>query len=135
MQQHMNASAPFIHVSRHEFNRIIERAVSRIPREIRARIDNVAIRVETRPSRALLKEMGVPRGETLLGLYDGVALTERSIEDMPARPDCILLFQEPIEEMCDSVEEIEREVEITIVHEIAHFFGIEEERLDALGYG
>ena len=116
------------------FDKIVERAVARIPREIREHLDNVLITVRRRPSRRLIEEMGLPPGETLLGVYQGVSLMDRSVLDPPAYPDTIVLFQEPLEEMCDGIGHLEREIEITVVHEIAHFLGIGEERLAELGY-
>jgi predicted Zn-dependent protease with MMP-like domain len=92
------------------------------------------ISVRKRPSRNLLREMGVPRGETLLGLFQGVSLIERSVFSPPLYPDTILLFQEPLEEMCETLEELERQIGVTVVHEVAHFLGMDEERLEELGY-
>lgn len=117
-----------------EFDEIAGRAIDRIPEELRSYLENIVITVQKRPSPELLRELGMEPDDTLLGLYQGVALTERSATDPPLYPDTIFLFQEPIEEMCDSVEEMEEEIEITVVHEIAHFFGIDEDRLAELGY-
>ena len=73
--------------------------------------------------------------EPLLGLFQGFPLSERSLRRAPPLfPDSILLFQEPLEETCETLEELEEQIELTVVHEIAHFFGIEEERLAELGY-
>ena len=124
-----------IRLSAEEFDEIASRAIERIPRELRDFLENVVITVQPAPSAELLEEMGMdPEEDTLLGLYQGIALTERSATDPPLYPDTIFLFQEPLEEMCDSVEEIEEEIEITVVHEIAHHFGIDEDRLAELGY-
>jgi len=122
-------------VSEKDFDRIVEQAIGRIPPEIREHLNNLVISVRRRPSRKMLKEMGLPEGEPLLGLYQGVSLIERSITSPPLFPDTILLFQEPLQEMCETFEELEEEVEITIVHEVAHFIGLSEERLEELGYG
>ena len=84
----------------------------------------------------MLEEMGYPPDEPLLGLYEGAALAEHSFfAPPPLHPDTIFIFQEPLEEMCESLAELEREIEITVVHEVAHFLGISEERLEELGYG
>jgi predicted Zn-dependent protease with MMP-like domain len=123
-------------LSPEEFDAIATQAIERIPEELREFLENVVISVQKEPSRDLLIEMGMdPDEDTLLGLYQGVALTDRSATDPPLYPDTIFLYQEPIEEMCDTVEEIEEEIEITVVHEIAHHFGIDEDRLSELGYG
>lgn len=121
-------------VSESEFDRIVKRSIRRIPPEIRAHLDNILISVKKRPSRTLLAEMGLPPDEPLLGVYQGVSLMDRSESEPPLYPDTIFLFQEHLEEMCDTIEELEREIEITVAHEIAHFVGIGEERLWELGY-
>jgi predicted Zn-dependent protease with MMP-like domain len=123
-------------LSRKEFDRAVQRAYGRIPSEIRDRMENVAITVKARPSRQLLKEMGYAPDETILGIYDGASLPEHSFfAPPPLQPDTITIFQEPLEEMCDDLPQLEREIEITVVHEVAHFLGISEERLEELGYG
>jgi predicted Zn-dependent protease with MMP-like domain len=119
-----------------EFDRAVRRAFNRIPAEIRERMDNVVLTVKKRPTREMLEEMGYPPDEPLLGLYEGASLQEHSFfAPPPLHPDTIFIFQEPLEEMCESLAELEREIEITVVHEIAHFLGIEEARLEELGYG
>ncbi|QCQ23148.1 metallopeptidase family protein [Desulfoglaeba alkanexedens] len=117
------------------FYDLVEQAVARIPMEIRRHMDNIVITVEPRPSVEMLEEVGVPPGETLLGLYLGVPLTERSVMDPPLYPDTIYLFQEPLEELCATREELIREIEITVAHEVAHALGLSDERLEELGYG
>ncbi len=117
-----------------EFDRIVTKAVRRVPREIRQHLDNMIISVRKRPTKQMLKEAGIPPGETLLGLYQGVSLIERSVTAPPLYPDTILLFQEPLEDLCETVEELAEEIEITVVHEVAHFVGITEDRLTELGY-
>jgi predicted Zn-dependent protease with MMP-like domain len=121
-------------LSAKEFDRIVTKAIRRIPRELRMHLDNVLISVRKRPSREILEEMDLPPDEPLLGVFQGVSLMERSVTAPPLFPDTIFLFQEPLEEMCESLEELEEQIEITVVHEIAHFFGFSEERLAELGY-
>jgi predicted Zn-dependent protease with MMP-like domain len=121
-------------LSPEEFDAIATRAIGRIPEELREYLDNIVISVQKAPSPELLAEMGMDPDDTLLGLYHGVALTERSAVEPPMFPDTIFIFQEPIEEICDTIEDIEEEIEITVVHEIAHYFGIDEDRLAELGY-
>ena len=119
-----------------EFDRAVRRAYERIPAEIRERMDNVVLTVKKRPMREMLEEMGYPPDEPLLGLYWGSSLPERSFfSPPPVHPDTIYIFQEPLEEMCETIEQLEREIEITVVHEIAHFLGMDEKRLEELGYG
>lgn len=123
-------------LSRREFDRAVSRAYNRIPVEIRDRMENVVLTVQRRPTREMQEEMGYPPDEPLLGLYEGASLQEHSFFSAPPlHPDTIFIFQEPLEEMCESLSELEREIEITVVHEVAHFLGIGEERLEELGYG
>jgi len=117
-----------------DFDRIVKRAIRRIPEELRQHLDNVLISVRKRASEDMLEEMEVPPGEELLGFFSGVPLVEQSVSDPPIYSDTIFIFQEPLEEMCETVEELEQEIELTVVHEIAHYFGISEERLEELGY-
>lgn len=112
----------------------MKRAIRRIPIEIREHLENILITVQARPSSEMLAEVDLPEGETLLGLYRGVSLMDRSWEEPPLYPDTIFLFQEPLEEMCATIEELEEEIEITVVHEIAHAIGMDEEMLEELGY-
>jgi predicted Zn-dependent protease with MMP-like domain len=121
-------------LSRTQFEQIVEQAIERIPEKIRLHIHNLAISIETRPEPDLLQEMGVPPGETLFGLYTGVPLPERSAVDPPLYPDTILIFQEPLETYCETIDELEMEIEITVVHEVAHYLGIDDEALADLGY-
>lgn len=117
-----------------EFDRIVKRAIRRIPDELRQHLNNVLISVRKRASEEMLEEMEVPPGEELLGFFSGIPLVDQSITDPPLYSDTIFIFQEPLEEMCRTVEELEQEIELTVVHEIAHYFGISEERLEELGY-
>ncbi|MFP3929276.1 MAG: metallopeptidase family protein, partial [Desulfobacteraceae bacterium] len=98
-------------------------------------MENVLISVVPEPDPDLLKELGMAPDESLMGLYQGVSLAERSVTDPPLYPDTIFIFQRGVEEACRSLEEMEREIEVTVVHEIAHFLGMSEERLAELGYG
>ncbi|MDR2018397.1 MAG: metallopeptidase family protein [Syntrophobacterales bacterium] len=118
-----------------EFDRFVEKAIERIPPEIREHLDNMLITVLPKPSRIMLREAETPPGEILLGLFRGTPLTERcSVTAPPLYPDTIFLFQQSLEEMCKTPEELEEEIEITVVHEVAHFMGISEKRLAELGY-
>ena len=118
-----------------EFDRIVKRAIDRVPTEIRKHLDNIQISVRSRPSMKMMKEMDLPRRGVLLGLFQGVPLSEQSITNPPLFPATIFIFQEPLQEICDTTEQLEKQIEITVVHEIAHAIGIDEDRLKALGYG
>jgi predicted Zn-dependent protease with MMP-like domain len=117
------------------FARIVEQAIARIPPELAGYLDNVLITVQPSPPPDLLAEMGYAPDEMLFGLFTGVPLNERSLLDPPLYPATIYLFQEPLEGLGLSREELIEEIEITVVHEVAHFFGFDEEDLNELGYG
>jgi predicted Zn-dependent protease with MMP-like domain len=121
-------------ISDKEFDRIVKSAIEHIPEEIRRHLDNILISVQKHPSKEILEEMDMESDEPLLGLYWGVPLTERTVTSPPDFPDTIFLFQAPLEDMCETIEELEEEIEITVVHEIAHAVGISEKRLEDLGY-
>jgi len=122
-------------MDRKSFERLVDEAVGDLPAVFREKLVNVAIIIEDYPSPALIAQMGLSPDDTLFGLYEGVPLTQRGYFDQPILPDRILIFQKAIEDECDSPEEIKEEIKVTIVHEIAHFFGMTDEYLDELGYG
>jgi len=122
-------------LSTEAFARIVEQAIARIPAEIRAHLDNILISVQQRPTADILAELGLPPDEPLFGVYLGVPLIERSVTEPPLYPDTIYIFQEPLESFCRSHEELIEEIEITVVHEIAHLVGFSDEELEDLGYG
>ena len=108
-----------------EFDALVDRALDDIPDEIARLVRNVVVLVED----------DAPEDDPdLLGLYDGIALTERWGDPMMELPDRIFVFRNNLLDMCESVEELEDEVRITVVHEIAHHFGIDDDRLHDLGY-
>ncbi len=113
-----------IEVGRPEFDDLVSDALDDLPTELSALMDNVAIFVEEDP----------PPGENLLGLYEGIPLTERGGSYFMAIPDRITIYRRPILAMCDDADEVKRQVQITVVHEIAHHFGIDDDRLHDLGY-
>jgi len=121
-------------LSKKEFDKAVRKAIARIPEELRQHLDNILISVRKRPTREMMEQVDQPPDEPLLGLFEGFPLGERSVTSPPLFPDTIFLFQEPLEEICETPEELEEQIELTVVHEVAHFFGIEEERLAELGY-
>jgi predicted Zn-dependent protease with MMP-like domain len=120
-------------MERKVFERLIHNAIAELPVEFREKLENVAIIVEDYPSQELMEQMDLSPDDTLFGLYEGVPLTERGFEQ-PLHPDRILIFQRAIEDECDSTDEIKEELKTTLVHEVAHFFGLSDEYLEELGY-
>jgi predicted Zn-dependent protease with MMP-like domain len=115
-----------VQVSDDEFEGLVAEALDGIPPELANLIDNCVVLVEPEP----------PADDPdLLGLYDGIPLTERDSSYTFRVPDRILVYRGPLTRMCASAEELVEEVRITVVHEIAHHFGIDDERLHGLGYG
>ena len=114
-----------VEMGRAEFERLVDDALDSIPEEIARLIRNVAVIVEDDPP---------PDDPDLLGLYDGVALTERYGEPGVVMPDRIFIYRNPLLDFCDDVEQLTEEIRITVVHEVAHHFGIDDARLDELGY-
>ena len=112
-------------LDREPFEALVERALDEIPDEIAALVHNVVVLVEDEPPA---------NDPDLLGVYDGVSLTERGA-DHTGLPDRITIFRNPLLDLCADEDELVSEVRITVVHEIAHHFGIDDERLHELGYG
>jgi predicted Zn-dependent protease with MMP-like domain len=108
------------------FDRLVARACARIPARFRIRLVNVAILVEPEPSPAQLARSGAGRGGTLLGLYEGRPLPQRSVFEPYAMPDRITIFQGPHERLAQSPAHLARMVEDTVWHEVAHYFGLNE---------
>ena len=120
---------------RDAFRRLVSAALGDLPEEFQAKMDNVEIVVERRPTAAQEAEGGEGEDEGLLmGLYEGVPLPSRTSAYGGVLPDRITLFQENIEAVCDTHEEIVEEIRKTVLHEIAHHFGIDDERLHELDY-
>jgi len=109
--------------------------LDRLPAQFRRRLQNVAVVVEKRPKRSQLKAMGLdPRNDTLYGLYEGIPLPERSDLNSFMLPDKITIFAEPLLRDFPDPSELREQIRITVLHEIAHYFGIEEEEIEELGY-
>jgi len=117
-----------------QFNRLVARALRSLPQEFREKLENVAILVEDVPGPETLARMGMGPYDTLLGLYEGIPLTGRDQGYNLVLPDRITLFRLPILESCEKAEDVVREVRKTVIHEIAHFYGIDDEELDRMGY-
>ena len=119
-------------VSRDAFEALVAEALETLPDEFVQRLENVEILVEDWPSRAQRADARLSPGTMLLGLYEGVPLTERTHDYGLVPPDKISLFQRSIEALCSTPDEVRDEVRSTVIHEIAHHFGISDRRLDEL---
>lgn len=122
-------------MSRREFEELVARALARLPRRFRERLQNVAVVVEDWADEALLEEMEIEQPDTLYGLYRGTDLTRRDSTYGGVLPDVITIYQGPIEEDADSVAEMEQMVRDTVIHEVGHYFGLDDERLEELESG
>jgi predicted Zn-dependent protease with MMP-like domain len=112
-------------ISRARFEELVSDALDEIPPKLTAAMDNVVVLVEDRNAE----------DPSLLGLYEGIALTERNSDYGGVLPDRITIYQDAILDVCDTEEQVVEEVAITVVHEIAHHFGIDEHTLHELGWG
>jgi predicted Zn-dependent protease with MMP-like domain len=121
-------------VSREEFEELVVDALSTLPPQILNRMENVAITVQEWPTRAQLEHANVPPGLTLFGLYQGIPLTQRTSHYGMVAPDRITIFRGPLIRYYATPEAIAEQVRKTVVHEIAHHFGMGEAQIAALGY-
>jgi len=123
-----------MHLSDAAFRKLVDEALALVPGEFRPYLAGVPVIIEDWAPDDLLDEMGVPEDETLYGLYSGRALTEGPAEpgDLPPR---ITLYRGPLLEDCLDLDDLRDEIATTVIHEIAHHFGIDEARLEELGWG
>src|SRR3954453_6823965 len=122
-------------MERARFIEVVRRALHDIPPPFAEHLRNVDIVVTRRPSRGDLAEAGLPPGESMYGFYRGVPLTERDGGYNLVAPDVINIYQEPLEEDFPDERELIAEIRTTVLHELAHFFGINDERLEEFGLG
>ena len=122
-------------MDRERFEWLVARAVESLPEEFRTKLENVDVVVEDWPTQSQLAKAGLGRGQTLLGLYQGVPLTRRGRHYGLVAPDKITIFQKPIEAKCGFEAEIVAEIQRVVRHEIAHHFGIGDARLRQLERG
>ncbi len=118
-----------------KFEWLVAQAIESLPDEFQERLENIDVVVADQPTREQLRVLGGRRGETLLGLYEGVPLTRRTHGYGMVIPDKVTIFQGPIEAMCKNDARIIAEVQRVVRHEIAHHFGISDDRLRQLGMG
>ncbi|MGK2881831.1 MAG: metallopeptidase family protein [Mycobacterium sp.] len=113
-----------VRMSRRRFEELVSDALDRIPGELASAMNNVVVLVEDRHAEE----------RDLLGLYEGIALTERDSSYAGSLPDTVTIYRRALLDICDSEVEVVEEVAITVIHEIAHHFGIDDERLNQLGW-
>ncbi|MHA6619241.1 metallopeptidase family protein [Pseudonocardia sp. DLS-67] len=112
-------------MTRRQFEELVSDALDTIPPELTAAMDNAVVLVADRHDT----------DDGLLGLYEGVALTERTSQYGGVLPDRITIYQDAILDICDDEDDVVHEVAVTVVHEVAHHFGIDDEALQELGWG
>ncbi len=120
-------------MERERFRELVREAVASLPADLLDRVQNVEIVIEWRPTAQDRRQAGL--GGTLLGLYHGVPLPARGENYNLVLPDKISIYQRPIESICASDEEVRKQVRTTVLHEIGHYFGIDDQRLHELGMG
>jgi predicted Zn-dependent protease with MMP-like domain len=122
-------------MEREAFEQLVGEAVAMLPEEFRSRMENVEVLVDGWPTREQRRSVGLRPGETLFGLYEGIPRTQRTTAYNLVMPDRIWIFQGPIEQAFGSdPNRLRREVGRVVLHEIAHHFGIDDDRLHELGY-
>ena len=123
------------HVSKARFAELVERALSELPPQFAAALEEVPVEIRPASTPAERRRAGVRRDDLLLGLYHGIPRTERSVEHSGTMPDVIYIYQEDVELAVDDERELVEEVRVTVLHELGHHFGLDEDDLDELGYG
>lgn len=121
-------------LSEREFSRLVQQALADVPPPFDRYLQDITVDVEPMPDAQTLREMEIDDPTEILGLYHGLPLTERGIEALPELPDRIVLYQRNLERACESREEMIHEIRVTVLHEIGHHFGLDEEDLEELGY-
>ncbi len=119
-------------MTRERFERLVEEALRGIPKQFRDAMRNVAVVVEDEPSPELLEEMEVQPPDTLFGLYQGTPLPERGWAHGNVLPDRIFIYQGPIEDTCETDDEIRGTIIETVIHEFGHYFGLSEEEIEEI---
>jgi predicted Zn-dependent protease with MMP-like domain len=122
-------------MTRAQFERVVERALRRLPRVFREKLANIAVVVEDWADDETLEEMGIEPPDTLYGLYRGVDLTHRDSSYGNVLPDTVTIYQGPIEEDCEDEEEMAEVIRDTVVHEIGHYFGLDDETMHRIEDG
>jgi len=115
-------------MKREHFVKVVEETLDSLPEEFRSRIRNVAVLVEDVPRNQPPPQPGQQR-KLLLGLFHGVPTTKKSVFDLPTGPDHVVLYQKNIEAVCSSEAEVRQQIRRTVIHELGHYFGLDESQL------
>jgi predicted Zn-dependent protease with MMP-like domain len=119
--------------TRAEFDAAVEAAIAELPGRFRDRMGNLAVVVEDVPSEEILRSMDDP-SPSILGLFVGTPLPEQHLDDLPRAPDAVYIFKRCLERICENREELVEEIRITLLHEVGHFMGLDEQDLTEAGY-
>ena len=122
-------------MTRRQFEGVVERALVRLPRQFRDKLANIVVVVEDWADDDTLEEMGIEPPDTLYGLYRGVDLTHRDSSYANVLPDTVTIYQGPIEEDCEDEAEMQDVIRDTVVHEIGHYFGLDDETMHRIEDG
>lgn len=117
------------------FEKLVDQALDEIPASLTPYLENVVIDIEDMPDRRTCESVGVSHPRALLGLYHGIPLTNQSVEHSGRLPDRISLYKSNIERISRTREELVAQIRKTVLHEVGHHFGLDEDDLDELGYG
>ena len=122
-------------MTRAQFERVVERALRGLPRAFKEKLANIAVVVEDWADDETLEEMGIEPPDTLYGLYRGIDLTQRDSSYGNVLPDTVTIYQGPIEEDCEDEAEMQEVIRDTVVHEIGHYFGLDDETMHRIEDG
>ncbi len=115
-------------MQREEFTKVVEEVLDSLPLEFRRRIRNLAVLVEDVPAKQPSSRGSQPR-HLLLGLFHGVPRTKKSVFNLPIGPDYVVLYQKNIEAVCSNEAEVREQIRRTVIHELGHYFGMDENQL------
>jgi predicted Zn-dependent protease with MMP-like domain len=121
-------------LSRDDFQELVRQALEQVPESFRSHLENLSVDVEDMPDRTTCESVGLDDPRRLLGLYHGTPLTKRSVEQPFRYPERVVLYQANIQRVCRTRRQIVEQVRRTVLHEIGHHFGLDEDDLDELGY-
>jgi predicted Zn-dependent protease with MMP-like domain len=121
-------------IGRVEFEKLVEQAIDSLPPRFLRHMENVEVVVEDEPTDDELRSAGVEPGEVLFGLYQGVPQTRRDTWYGNVLPDRIIIYQRPIQAGAKDRQEIRKEIRLTLMHEIGHYFGLGEDEISSAGY-